>query len=182
MRVALDRTCPSCAAAASGRFCANGGTALAATEVTAVTVAPPLSEARDVACDAGGQADAEAWLDAVEAVQRGRIPTAVRALVPYFRARVTRESDAVAVETDFKQAVAAIRSYGAPLSLQAEPLVPKTRQARAYAIRWVNRRSGSSSRTLSRRSAMSAPRRSVARCPTARTPSSRLRGRCPWVS
>jgi class 3 adenylate cyclase/tetratricopeptide (TPR) repeat protein len=71
----------------------------------------------EAAGDAGGHPGAERWLDAVVAAQPGQLPTMVRALIPYFRARLAHAADPVVVETDYQQAITRLRSFGTPLWL-----------------------------------------------------------------
>jgi len=71
----------------------------------------------EAACDAGGHPEADRWLDIVLRAPRGQVPTMLRALAPYFRARLARSNDPVAVEADYLEAVAALRSFGTPLWL-----------------------------------------------------------------
>jgi class 3 adenylate cyclase/tetratricopeptide (TPR) repeat protein len=72
----------------------------------------------EAGCDVGGTSDTTAWLARVSEAPRGMLPTLVRALLPYFRARLARNgSNQTEVEADFAEAAAALRSFGAPLWL-----------------------------------------------------------------
>jgi class 3 adenylate cyclase/tetratricopeptide (TPR) repeat protein len=64
---------------------------------------------------ADGRLDrANHWLRLAAETPRGRQPLLVRALIPYFRARLNRDGDANLVDGDFAEATEALRAYGAP--------------------------------------------------------------------
>jgi tetratricopeptide (TPR) repeat protein len=71
----------------------------------------------EAGCDAGGTPEATAWLARVADAPRGMLPTAIRALLPYFRARLARDGSRTAIESDFVEAATALRAYGSPLWL-----------------------------------------------------------------
>jgi hypothetical protein len=68
----------------------------------------------DFAASAGHNEIAEHWLTVVAETPRGRQPRLIRALVPYFRARLSQGGDAHLVDGDFGDAADALRGYGAP--------------------------------------------------------------------
>jgi hypothetical protein len=94
----------------------------------AVEAMHPLSEFDDdfpaiwalmmeAGCELGGTPAAESWLTQVAEAPRGMIPIVLRALLPYFRARMGQGGSQTAIESDFVEAAAALRTFGAPLWL-----------------------------------------------------------------
>jgi hypothetical protein len=68
----------------------------------------------DFATTTGDRELAGRWLQVVGDAPRGRQPYLIRALVPYFRARLNRDGDVHLVDSDFTEAALALRTYGAP--------------------------------------------------------------------
>ena len=70
----------------------------------------------DIAMAAQELDDAERWLRKVADAPRGQLSNVLRALVPYFRARlgVLTSADESLVDADFASAAAALETYGAP--------------------------------------------------------------------
>jgi tetratricopeptide (TPR) repeat protein len=71
----------------------------------------------EAACDADERHFGRGWLHAVTSAPKGKLPTVVRVLIPYFRARLAAEADAVTVESDYLAASSALRDFGAPMWL-----------------------------------------------------------------
>ena len=93
----------------------------------------------DFAASSGRPADAEYWFRLVSETPRGRVSPLLRALVPYFRARLSGASPDL-IDGDFTEAAKALRSFGAPYWLarclldHAEFLIAENRTEAATAL------------------------------------------------
>jgi tetratricopeptide (TPR) repeat protein len=67
----------------------------------------------DFAASSGHTAEAEHWLRVVSDAPRGRVSPFLRALVPYFRARLVHKVDGL-IEADYTESAAGLREFGAP--------------------------------------------------------------------
>jgi hypothetical protein len=71
----------------------------------------------EAGCEAGGTAETTAWLARVAEAPRGMLPALLRALLPYFRARLAQGGNQTAIEADFVEAATALRAFGTPIWL-----------------------------------------------------------------